>query len=203
MVERADGHRVLLAPSPEVAGCVGSTYAFDEVRIGPVRAAVARSAWRVGAAPLDLEFTVWRRTAAGRVLRAVPRRLATRPWWVAAVDVALDLHGLTAARVRWEGADQGALAPVTPPVRFGFGSTPRSPSLTRIVTLRADAADVRLEAPSGRAHVGGPPGRGRRLRPRRVRRVDAPRPCRHLRLLAITAQRVSPAGLATCRCFGA
>ena len=163
MVERADGHRVLLAPSPEVAEYVGTTYAFDEVRTGPVRATVARSGWRVDSAPLDLEFTVGSRTAAGRVLRAVPRRLATHPRWVAAIDVvartvlpgvrtrgsagggrrefyaALDVHDLVAARVRWEGVDQGALAPVTPPVRFGPGSTPRNPSLTRIVTLVQEA----------------------------------------------------------------
>lgn len=159
MVERADGHRVLIAPSPGVADYVAATYVFDEVRVGPVRATVAWPGWRVDAAPLDLEFTVGRRTAVGRLLRAVPRPLATQPRWVAAIDVvartvlpgvrtrgsarggrrelyaALDAHALTAGRVRWDGADQGAIAPVTPPVRFGFGSTPRTPSLTRIVTL--------------------------------------------------------------------
>ncbi|TQM36313.1 hypothetical protein [Pseudonocardia cypriaca] len=163
MVEQADGHRVLLAPSADVAEYVGSTYVFDEVRLGPVRVAVAGSDWRVDAAPLDLEFTVGRRPAVGWLLHAVPRRLATHPRWVAAIDVvartvlpgvrtrgsaggereefyaALDLHGLAAARARWDGADQGALAPVAPPVRFGFGSTPRSPSLTRIVTLVQEA----------------------------------------------------------------
>jgi hypothetical protein len=163
MVEQADGHRVLLAPSADVAEYVGSTYVFDEVRIGPVRVAFAGRDWRVDAAPLDLEFTVGRRTAVGWLLHAVPRRLATHPRWVTAIDViartvlpgvrtrgsaggerqefyaALDLHGLAAARARWEGADQGALAPVAPPVRFGFGSTPRSPSLTRIVTLVQEA----------------------------------------------------------------
>jgi hypothetical protein len=163
MVERADGHRVLLAPSREVADYVEATYAFDEVRIGSVLATVVGSGWRVDAAPLALEFTVGRRTWVGRLLRAVPRRIATHPRWVAAVDVvartvlpgvrtrgsarggrrelyaALDLHGLAAARVHWEGTDQGGLAPVDPPVRFGFGSTPRTPSLTRIVTLVQEA----------------------------------------------------------------
>jgi hypothetical protein len=38
------------------------------------------------------------------------------------------------ADVRWDGADTGGLAPVDPPVRFGFGSTPLTPSLVRIVT---------------------------------------------------------------------
>jgi hypothetical protein len=159
MVERADGHRVLLAPTAEVAAFVGGTYVFDEVRIGPVHARVDGSRWRVEAGPLALAFTVGRRTALGRLLRAVPRRLATHPRWISAVDLvaravlqgvrtrgsagggrqefygALDLHAVSTATLAWEGADQGGLAPVAPPVRFGFGSTPRRPSLTRIVTL--------------------------------------------------------------------
>ena len=48
---------------------------------------------------------------------------------------ALDLRRIDRATVLWEGADQGELAPVDPPVRFGFGSTPRQPSVARIVTL--------------------------------------------------------------------
>jgi hypothetical protein len=159
MVEEPDGRRVLLAPSPDVAGFVAGTYQFDEVRVTPVRAAVDGSRWRVEAAPLAVGFTVGSRTPIGFLLRAVPRRLATTPWWIGAVDVvarralpgvrtrgsagggrreyyaALDLHGLTAATTTWGGADQGGLAPVAPPVRFGFGSTPRTPSLTRVVTL--------------------------------------------------------------------
>jgi hypothetical protein len=159
MVERADGHRVLLAPSEEVAAFVAGTYVFDEVRIGPVRTRVDGIRWRVDADPLALRFTVGRRTPLGRLLRAVPRRLAADPRWIGAIDVvaravlpgvrtrgsasggrqefygALDLHAVTGAALRWEGADQGGLAPVAPPVRFGFGSTPRRPSLTRIVTL--------------------------------------------------------------------
>ena len=93
------------------------------------------------------------------MLRAVPRPLATAPAWIGAVDVvarrvlpgvrtrgsagqdrreyygALDQHALTGARITWQGVDQGGLAPVDPPVRFGFGSTPRTPSLVRVVTL--------------------------------------------------------------------
>ncbi len=36
MVETAAGHRVLLAPTPEVAELVATTYTFDEVRLEPV-----------------------------------------------------------------------------------------------------------------------------------------------------------------------
>jgi hypothetical protein len=167
MLERPDGHRVLIAPSPEVAEFVSATYVFDEVREVPVEAAVDEigdgtvdgSRWRVSAGPVDIAFTVGSRAALGLLLRAVPRRLATSPSWIGLVDVvartvlpgvrtrgsagggrreyyaSLDLHRITGATVRFEGADQGALAPVTPPVRFGFGSTPRRPSLARIVTL--------------------------------------------------------------------
>ena len=35
MVERADGHRMLLAPTDAVADLVSTTYSFDEVRIEP------------------------------------------------------------------------------------------------------------------------------------------------------------------------
>jgi hypothetical protein len=159
MVEQPDGHRVLLAPSGEVADFVAATYVFDEVRVAPVHAEVDGAQWRVDAAPLDLAFTVGARTPLGLLLCAVPRPMATSPRWINAIDVvarrllpgvrttgsavggrreyyaALDLHGLTAASTTWDGADQGVLAPVAPPVRFGFGSTPRAPSLTRVVTL--------------------------------------------------------------------
>ncbi|MBW0093295.1 hypothetical protein I4I73_29080 [Pseudonocardia sp. KRD-184] len=159
MVERADGHRLLLAPSDAVAEFVAGTYLFDEVRVGPVRSRTDGTRWEVDAAPLELAFTVGRRPALGALLRAVPRPVATDPRWISLIDLvarrvlpgvrtrgsaaggreefygALDLHRVTSASVVWEGADQGGVAPVDPPVRFGFGSTPRVPSLTRVVTL--------------------------------------------------------------------
>ena len=159
MVERPDGHRMLLAPTHDVADFVSATYTFDEVCRGPVDTTVSGDRWSVRAGPLALEFTVGRRDVLGALLRAVPRRLATDRRWITAIDVvarrvlpgvrtrgsagqgrqeyyaALDLHRLTGARVSWDGVDQGGLAPVDPPVRFGFGSTPRTPALVRVVTL--------------------------------------------------------------------
>ncbi|QJY45478.1 hypothetical protein [Pseudonocardia broussonetiae] len=159
MVERPDGHRLLLAPSGAVAEFVAGTYLFDEVRVGPVRSRTDGTRWEVDAAPLALAFTVGRRPVLGALLRAVPRPVATDPRWISLIDLvarrvlpgvrtrgsaaggreefygALDLHRVTSASVVWEGADQGGVAPVDPPVRFGFGSTPRVPSLTRVVTL--------------------------------------------------------------------
>ena len=159
MVEEEDGHRILLAPDERVAAFVGATYTFDEVRCGPVTTTVTGNSWHVHADPLDVEFTTGRRTPLGVLLRAVPERLATAPAWITAIDLvarhllpgvrtrgsagqgrreyygALDQHALTGARISWKGADQGGLAPVDPPVRFGFGSTPKTPSLVRVVTL--------------------------------------------------------------------
>jgi hypothetical protein len=159
MAERPDGHRMLLAPTDRVAGFVAGTYTFDEVCRVPVDTTVAGDRWTVRAGPLDLTFTVGPRPPLGVLLRAVPRRVATDRRWITAIDVlarrllpgvrtrgsagqgrreyyaALDLHRITGARVGWDGADQGGLTPVDPPVRFGFGSTPRAPSLVRVVTL--------------------------------------------------------------------
>ncbi|HVL82805.1 MAG TPA: hypothetical protein VM367_00710 [Pseudonocardia sp.] len=159
MVERPDGHRLLLAPSAAVAGYVSAVYRFDEVRVVPVDTAVDGARWTVAAGPLTARFTVGARPALGLLLRAVPRRLATSVPWISAVDVvaravlpgvrtrgsagggrreyyaALDLHRVVCAAVGWDGADAGPLAPVAPPVRFGFGSTPRAPSLARVVSI--------------------------------------------------------------------
>jgi hypothetical protein len=159
MVERADGHRILLAPTAEVAAYVSATYRFDEVRIVPVAVSEEDGCWEVAAGPLALRFAVGPRPPLGRLLRAVPRGLALHPTWIRAAGLvagrvlpgvrthgtagggrrelyaALDLRRITAAELRWEGAGQGPLAPVDPPVRFGFGSTPARPSLVRIVTL--------------------------------------------------------------------
>ncbi|MCK0116961.1 hypothetical protein MWU57_07925 [Isoptericola sp. S6320L] len=162
MVEDAAGHRVLVAP-PHVADFVATTYRFDEVveTSVSVRADIGRGAGghlEAAAGPLRLRAAVGRRTALGRVLRLVPGRLAAAPTFALLTDPvarlllhgvrtrgsagngrsetygATDVRSLTAVRASWEGRDLGALADVDPPVRFGFGSTPRRPSLTQVVT---------------------------------------------------------------------
>jgi len=159
MVERPDGHRMLLAPSQVVAEFVSSTYTFDEVVLGPVEHVARGDRRQVTAGPLECAWTIGGRVAWGYLLRAVPGPLQTNRRWVAALDVvarrvlpgvrtvgsagqgrreyycARDLHRITDAVVRWEGVDQGGLARVEPPVRFGFASTPAAPGHTRITTL--------------------------------------------------------------------
>ncbi len=93
MVERADGHRVLLAPDPEVASFVAGTYRFDEVRQVPVTVRRPPHAtpgdpsgrWRVSAGPLRAEFTVGGRTGLGRLLRRQPPGISLSRAWALAV----------------------------------------------------------------------------------------------------------------------
>jgi len=159
MLAEPDGTRVLLAPGPEVAEFVSSTYGFDRVEIGSVSVEVQReNTWHVVAPGLDLTFKPGSRSPLGRLLRLVPRRLATAPLWATLTDPvarivlrgvrtrgtagngrreyygATDLHRITELTGTWQGADLGVLAPVVPEPGFGFGSTPRRPSLTTIVT---------------------------------------------------------------------
>lgn len=158
MVETAGGHRVLLAPREEVADFVAATYVFDEVRIEPFEVVVSPGAWSVRSPSLSLDLGVGRRTALGAALRAVPARLAEAPAWCTLTDpvarVALrgvrtrgvaragrrEWYGATDARAvtslsgSFDGAGLGSLAPVDPPCRFGFSSTPRRPSVTTVVT---------------------------------------------------------------------
>jgi hypothetical protein len=159
MVEQPDGRRVLLAPTPTVARFVAGTYRFDEVRTVGLSVVVNGRRWQIAAPLVEVTFEVGARPMLGLLLRTMPRRVATNPRWITAVDVlarrvlpgvrtrgstggereelyaALDLHRITSARVVWGGVDQGGLAPVMPPVRFGFGSTPPTPSLVRVVAL--------------------------------------------------------------------
>jgi hypothetical protein len=157
MVERPDGHRLLLAPSPDVARLVAATYEFDEIRIETFGVDVGPHAWRVRSDSLALDVTIGGRTALGGLLAVVPDRVAEAPWWCAATDVVArtvldgvrtrgemrdrrEWYGATgnrsveAASGSFDGEDLGRLAPVDPPPRFGFSSTPARPSVTDVVT---------------------------------------------------------------------
>jgi hypothetical protein len=56
--------------------------------------------------------------------------VAGRREWYGATEV----RAVVRMRGRFDDADLGALAPVDPPCRFGFSSTPRRPSVTSVVT---------------------------------------------------------------------
>ncbi|MEU6578652.1 hypothetical protein [Streptomyces sp. NPDC046805] len=162
MLERPDGERLLLAPTRRTADFIGATYIFDTVRVVPVDVSLANDTWTVVAGPLELRFTVGRRGPLGLLLHAVPAALACRPAWATLTNgpARLLLAGVRtrgsarAGRREWYGAhdlrpirtvsavlngdDLGPTAPVEPPVRFGFGSVPRKPAVTRVTTTVAD-----------------------------------------------------------------
>ncbi|GAA2324139.1 hypothetical protein OKJ48_01465 [Streptomyces kunmingensis] len=172
MMERPDGHRTLIAPTPTVADYISTTYTFDEVRVEPVALTVEGAGRLAVRTPsVELELTTGRRTAVGLLLTLVPRPLARTRGWCHLIDpaarlarpgvrtvgsagsarreyyCALDEHQLTSASVRVDGHDPGPLTPVTPPVRFGFGSTPTRPTLVRVTTLIVE------DTPGGAAGV--------------------------------------------------
>ncbi|MEI5673503.1 MULTISPECIES: hypothetical protein [unclassified Nocardioides] len=158
MVETGTGHRVLLAPSREVADFVAATYSFDEVRVEPFAVSAVDGSWTVRSDSLDLTVAIGGPTLLGQLLRLVPRGIATAPWWCTVTDPvarvvlrgvrtrgsagggrreyygATGVRRLTAARGAFDGVDLGTLAPVDPAPRFGFSSTPRRPSVTDVVT---------------------------------------------------------------------
>lgn len=158
MIETASGHRVLLAPNDDVADYVTATYSFDEIRVEPLSCTVADLSWSLRSASLSLDFTSGARMPLGWLLRTVPRALGASPTWARVVDPvarvvlpgvrtvgvaregrrefygATDLRRITVASGTFDGQDLGSLADIDPPCRFGFSSTPRTPSVTTVVT---------------------------------------------------------------------
>jgi len=158
MIERTDGHRILLAPSRELADFIAATYQFDEIRITPVLRMRDGKKWMVSTDELALTFELGGRPPLGWLLLALPRRLARARWWATLQDPiarvvldgvrtrgtagggrrewysAQDMHRIKSVSARLDGVDLGDLRPVTPPVHFGFGSTPEEPSLVRVLT---------------------------------------------------------------------
>src|SRR4051794_20537067 len=148
MVERADGHRVLLAPDERIARFVSQTYGFDDVRVVPVRLGVDafRRTWTLEAGPLALVAAVGGLTAQGRVLATLPGGVTRSRAFAAAADPVARLlmpgirtrgtaggertewycasaqHAIVSSSAAWDGDDLGGLADVDPPVRFGFSS---------------------------------------------------------------------------------
>lgn len=94
----------------------------------------------------------------GHLLRLVPRPLAISPTWAGLIDPlarvvmpgvrtrgtalagrresygATDIRRVVVLEGEFDGIPLGSLAPVDPPCRFGFSSTPRTPSITTVAT---------------------------------------------------------------------
>jgi hypothetical protein len=158
MVETAAGHRVLLAPRRDVADYVAETYHFDEIRCESIGLTRTSELLRITSNSLDLQLRIGGRPLLGMALWLVPSGLARARWWTSALDPiartvlpgvrtrgsagnnrrewysALDLHRIDHAAGSFDGQPLGELAPVAPPVRFGFGSVPERPSIVRVAT---------------------------------------------------------------------
>jgi hypothetical protein len=161
MHEAPDGHRRLLAPRPDAADLIAATYEFDTVEVVPVSAQRTEEGLCVVAGDLWAEIGLGDRTALGWLLRAVPRPLARSRWWCTAIDPvarrlvpgvrtrgtagggrtewygATDQRRVTTVRATLGRDDLGPLAPVEPPVRFGFSSSPSTPSWVALRTTIA------------------------------------------------------------------
>ncbi|MET3809565.1 hypothetical protein [Arthrobacter sp. UYEF3] len=164
MVQLPSTQRILLAPTPEVADFVATTYTFDEVRVINVDVSLEPGTLVVDAGPLTVNARTGGRTALGLALRAVPRSLAVRPGWLRAVSPlagllspgartsgtagggrhesygVTDVHRISHADVSWAGQSAGVLTAVRPPVTFGFSSVPAQPGLARVLTTVCDLA---------------------------------------------------------------
>lgn len=158
MVETADGDRALLAPSREIAEFVSATYTFDHIEIGTVTARHSADAFTVSAPGLAVAGRLGGPARFDWLLRLVPARLATAPPWLRAIDPVAsrlvtgvrtagsagngrrEYYGvrrtrrIVAIEGSYGGLDFGGLAPLHPPVRFGFSSAPASPQLVSVTT---------------------------------------------------------------------
>lgn len=158
MVQDADGQRVLLAPTDQVAEFVSATYRFDDIQVGPVTAEHNRDGFSVTAPGLTVTGELGGPAPFDGMLRLVPRRIATAPGWLRAIDPVASrlipgVHTAGSARngrreyygVRrtrricaidgtFRGVDLEGLAPLDPPVRFGFSSASALPQLVTVTT---------------------------------------------------------------------
>ena len=157
MVEHPDGHRRLIAPTAAVAELVGTVYGFDDITITDVVTTRTPGACTSTAVRCTPTSSIGERDVVGWTLRCVPRRVATSVTWAQLIDPvarvamrgvrtsgrtsggretygATDRHRVTAVEATWDGDDLGALADVDPPVRFGFSSTPKRPSVVAVRT---------------------------------------------------------------------
>jgi hypothetical protein len=158
MLQTADDERVLLAPDAAVAEFVASTYQFDRVDVGDVTSRLGPHALTVTADGFDARIEIGGPARIDRLLRLVPRRLSAAPRWLRAIDPVaarvvpgvhtygtagngrVEYYGvrrsrrITAIDGHYRGAPFGGLAPLRPPVSFGFSSAPASPQIVSVTT---------------------------------------------------------------------
>lgn len=150
--------RILLAPTSQIADFVSSTYHFDRILIGSVDAELAPHRLTVAASGLCVEVLLGGPAPLDRALRLVPSRLGSAPWWLRLIDPVAGLlvrgvhtagsagngrreyYGVHRSRLIEEvagsfgGRDLAGVAPLDPPVGFGFSTAPPMPQIVSVTT---------------------------------------------------------------------
>jgi hypothetical protein len=158
MLQTNEDERVLLAPDDTVAEFVSSTYHFDRVELSQVSASLGDDVLTVAAESFDARIDIGGPAPIDRLLRLVPPQMATSPRWLRAIDPVAarvmpgvhtygtagngrsEYYGvrrsrrITAIDGQYRGVPFGGLAPLRPPVGFGFSSAPPSPSIVAVTT---------------------------------------------------------------------
>ena len=158
MLQTADDERVLLAPDDTIADFVSSTYRFDRVQLGEVSSTLDAQQLTVSTEGFEARIGLGGPAPIDRLLRLVPSRLATSPRWLRVIDPVaarvvpgvhtygtagngrVEYYGvrrsrrITAIDGHYRGASFGGLAPLRPPVSFGFSSAPSSPQIVSVTT---------------------------------------------------------------------
>jgi hypothetical protein len=158
MLQTAGDERVLLAPDDAVAEFVSSTYRFDRVEVGEVSADLDTVALTVTTDRFHARIAIGGPARVDRLLRLVPGRLATAPRWLRVIDPVaarvvpgvrtygtagndrVEYYGvrrsrsITAIDGHYRGVPFGGMAPLRPPVSFGFSSAPSSPQIVSVTT---------------------------------------------------------------------
>lgn len=149
MVEDPAGHRTLYTPTRQLAEFLTATYRFDQVHVVTCNARRSGPRWTVQAGPLQLSFTIGRRTLLGWLLWAMPDALARKPWWVSLLDLPARrlLSGVRTrshtrdGRGQWYGAHD--LHPSSPPTPH---STAANWARSEQSTHRSASASARCRA---------------------------------------------------------
>lgn len=160
--------RILLAPTSSVAEFVSSTYQFDRIVTGPVDAELSQHRLAVAAPGLRVEVSIGGPAPLDRLLRLVPGWLGSAPWWLRVIDPVAGLlvrgvhtagsagngrreyYGVHRSRLiaditgNFDGQDLAGLAPLHPPVGFGFSSAPPTPQIVSVTTTIDTPRPLRL-----------------------------------------------------------
>ena len=163
-LELPGGTSVLLAPDEIVAAYVSGTYRFDTVSVVDITARRTASGLELAAGSLRATIDVGTISPLGRILRIVPKPIARDPRWLAVIDPVARLmapgsgtagtagggrreyygvtgaHDVTGVRGTWADEPLGSLAPLDPPVAFGFASMPRIPQVVDVETTIREPA---------------------------------------------------------------